>query len=228
MPRKKNRKKKTISSSTFSSSSPSKTKAVDNVEFYAGQHYDLGVALLPKLFNRNECELLQTTGNMEGSNEINDRHEELIFRHRVWRIEKSVDNGWKPLFDRAIQTIEQIDRLYWRQISRTKTWHPEAEYIEYVVKPTKNGKKPKTLPGISPHVDNSSVITMVAMLTPTSSYVGGKSCFEGNDNPRILTLEQGDAVFFRGEKCEHWITDVEEGKRCILQIECCRMKPGRH
>ena len=186
---------------------------------------------MKSLFQPNEAELLQTTGHMQGSHAINDRHEELSFRHRVWRIEKSTDaGGWAHLFDRALEAIHNIDHMYWRQIHRAKTWHPEAEYIEYEVVATKNGKKPKTLPGIAPHVDNSSIITMVAMLSPRTAYQGGQSCFESTEqnNPRVLTLEQGDAVFFRGEQCEHWIKDVEEGKRCIMQIELCRKKPGRH
>lgn len=199
------------------------------LEFHSGATYDLGVAVARSLFSSEECSLLQRTGAMTGSVEINDRHEELTFRHRVWRIEKS-RAAWQHLFDRAIGAVRSVDDLYWRQISRVSQWHPEAEFIEYEVTPTPNGKPPKVLPGIGPHVDNASLITLVVMLTSTDSYRGGLSCFEGKtaDTPRVLQLQQGDAVFFRGEKCEHWITDVEAGRRCILQIECCRMKPGRH
>ena len=41
---------------------------------------------------------------------------------------------------------------------------------------------------------------------------------------RKYKLNIGDAVFFRGELCEHWITPVSSGKRCILQIELCKYK----
>ena len=207
----------------------SKRLDINSVEHYAGAQYDLGVAVARQLFSAEDCAILQTTGKMPGSEEINDRHEELSFRHRVWRIEKST-SLWQDLFDRAIGAIKAVDDCFWRQISRAKSWHPEAEFIEYEVKRTENGKLPSVLPGIGPHVDNASIITLVVMLTPQDSYVGGKSCFEGKkpEEPRVLSLEQGDAVFFRGERCEHWITDVEAGRRCILQIECCRMKPGRH
>ena len=41
---------------------------------------------------------------------------------------------------------------------------------------------------------------------------------------REYKLNIGDAVFFRGELCEHWITPVSSGKRCILQIELCKYK----
>jgi hypothetical protein len=207
------------------------TAALDTnaLEHFSGATYDLGVAVARGLFSAEECALLQRTGGMPGSVEINDRHEELSFRHRVWRIETS-RAAWQHLFDRAIGAVRSVDDLYWRQIARVPQWHPEAEFIEYEVTPTKNGKPPKVLPGIGPHVDNASLVTLVVMLAPSEAYRGGLSCFEGKtpDAPRIFQLQQGDAVFFRGEKCEHWITDVEAGRRCILQIECCRMKPGRH
>jgi hypothetical protein len=42
----------------------------------------------------------------------------------------------------------------------------------------------------------------------------------------MVVQMQGDAIVFRGEKCEHWISPVTSGKRTILQIELsrrCRM-----
>ena len=42
----------------------------------------------------------------------------------------------------------------------------------------------------------------------------------------MAVQKQGDAIVFRGEKCEHWISPVTSGKRTILQIELsrrCRM-----
>ena len=212
-----------------SSSGPAGVLDTDALEHYAGTSYELGVAVARGLFSAEECAVLQQTRHMQGAAEINDRHEELSFRHRVWRVERS-RALWENLYDRAIGAALSVDDLYWRKISRCKQWHPEVELIEYLVTPTKNGKSPAVLPGIGPHVDNSSVVTAVVMLTPSESYRGGRSCFEGKtpDDPRVLTLQQGDAVFFRGEKCEHWITDVRSGVRSILQVECCRMKPGRH
>ena len=91
------------------------------------------------------------------------------------------------------------------------------EFISYEVKPG------KPLPGIEPHVDNASVITMVAMMADRKGYTGGVSCFERG---RRLRLERGDVVFFRGELCEHWIEPVETGFRAILQIEMCRYLPN--
>ena len=137
-----------------------------------------------------------------------------------------------------------MDELYWRKLSRIPRgkWHPEAELIKYEVEDTayliefddENGECCRRVnlpkPGIGPHVDNASVITIVAMLSQRNEYEGGYSCFENvpKEKPRVLTLQQGDLVLFRGELTEHWITDVDLGRRVILQIECCRMKKGRH
>merc|ERR1712151_1354793 len=63
---------------------------------------------------------------------------------------------------------------------------------------------------------------MVALLSDPSHFVGGVSCFEGESAERQVQLKRGDAVFFRGEACEHWITPVTSGQRLILQIEISR------
>lgn len=79
---------------------------------------------------------------------------------------------------------------------------------------------------IEPHVDNKSAVTLVAMLSVPSAYVGGRSCFrraQSSRGHRELSLEQGDVVLFRGEKLVHWITPVTAGKRIILQIEMSRV-----
>ena len=86
-----------------------------------------------------------------------------------------------------------------------KDMHPEVEYISYEVKPG------KPLPGIEPHVDNASVITMVAMMANGKGYTGGVSCFEKG---RRLRLERGDVVFFR--ECLRW-------RACDRQVRHSRL-----
>ena len=244
---------------------------------------ELGVVILPQLFDGIECKIIESTCKMQGAHIINDRHDDLNFNHQVWRIEKT-QNEWKEIYDKAISTMEAVDTVYWKQLQNANHVHPEVEFIKYQV------QKNAPLPSIEPHVDNASVITMVAMLSDRSKneYDGGISCFENytqkemssvanpnnknnirrNNNNNIndiinndddnhnnelnkddygkreknkikFSIEElnmkskkcreyklniGDAVFFRGELCEHWITPVSSGKRCILQIELCKYK----
>ena len=94
------------------------------------------------------------------------------------------------------------------------------EYIEYDVEEM---REPCF---IEPHVDNKSAVTLVAMLSESKAYTGGRSCFrrsKGSRGHRELALEKGDVVVFRGEKLVHWITPVTQGKRTILQIEMSRV-----
>ena len=195
------------------------------VEFINGLEFELGVALLRGAFTPAECQVVHQTPTFPGSVPIADRDASLEFNHNVWRIEGSQDH-WQSVYDKAQHYIREVDHLYWRQLPKQKQVHPEVEFIDYTVQPGLER------PGIGPHVDNSSVITMVAMMTPRDSYRGGESCFElqpgDTEECRTLGLELGDAVFFRGELCEHWITPVENGRRCILQIEMCKAKKGRH
>jgi hypothetical protein len=197
------------------------------VEFHAhDREFELGVAVVRNFLSTDECALVRTTSSMPGSVKINDRHDELNFKHQVWRIEgaATASDEFSAMLTRCLATISSVDNLYWRKLSRTKAWHPEVELIKYQVT-----AMDRELPGIGPHVDNSSVITFVCMLSEKQDYDGGLSCFEDKDKaPRVLTLQLGDAVMFRGEKTEHWITDVAAGCRVILQIECCRAKAGRH
>ena len=128
--------------------------------------------------------------------------------------------------------------------------HPETEFIVYDADAAlrrrrrgggeaegDDGAEPP-LPGIGPHVDNGSCVTLIAMLSDRArgDFEGGVNRFEdgagrgGIDDGRFVELrpELGDIVIFRGEACEHSLTPVTRGVRRILQIEFCRMKEGRH
>ena len=126
-----------------------------------------------------------------------------------------------------------------------KHLHPETEYISYDAdaalrrwraRSTYCDADPPVLPGIGPHVDNGSCVTLIAALSQRCQYEGGVNLFEdgaghgGIDDGRFVELhpECGDVVLFRGETCEHALTPVTRGRRNILQIELCRHKEGRH
>ena len=192
-------------------------------EWLAGPTYELGVAVARGAFTADECALVRETHSFPGSEEISDRDEDLGFIHQVWRIEKS-RAAWAATYDKALALVAAVDQVFWRQLDKAKHVHPEVEYILYEV------KKGAPLPMIEPHVDNASLITMVMMTMPSEEYAGGTNCFEGKEGEphRRAKLEVGDAVFFRGELCEHWIEPVTAGRRSILQIEMCKMKAGRH
>lgn len=170
--------------------------------------------IIPKLLNQDECNIIKNTNQFAGSKEISDRHDKLKYNHKVWRIEKS-QSYWQKLYDKILNTMKLVDSKHWNKLSNKK-YHPEVEYILY------NVEEGKPLPSIEPHVDNKSLITMVLMLSSKDQYVGGNSYFEGKVKPRKIRLNKGDAVFFRGERTEHWISNVEKGTRDILQIELSR------
>merc|ERR1712151_1080891 len=102
--------------------------------------------------------------------------------------------------------MRQADASKWRRLrrnSKRKRVYPEIEYITYDV--AEMGEPCF----IEPHVDNKSAVTMVAMLSDSQDFVGGRSCFRrsiGRRGYREHELKQGDLVLFRGEKLTHWIT----------------------
>eukprot|EP00435_Cladocopium_sp_Y103_P051255 s1471_g15.t2 len=153
--------------------------------------------------------------------EINDRKGYLAFKHRVWRFELQLRALYPDLYARLMALMRSADEAKWKRLSaKSKKVYPEVEYIEYDVE--EMGEPCY----IEPHVDNKSAVTLVAMLSVPSAYVGGRSCFrraQSSRGHRELSLEQGDVVLFRGEKLVHWITPVTAGKRIILQIEMSRV-----
>eukprot|EP00408_Alexandrium_pacificum_P012394 CAMPEP_0171216740 /NCGR_PEP_ID=MMETSP0790-20130122/32333_1 /TAXON_ID=2925 /ORGANISM="Alexandrium catenella, Strain OF101" /LENGTH=325 /DNA_ID=CAMNT_0011682523 /DNA_START=64 /DNA_END=1038 /DNA_ORIENTATION=- len=136
--------------------------------------------------------------------EINDRKGYLAFQHRVWRFELQLRALAPDLYRRLLALMHQADAEKWarmRKNSKKRQVYPEVEYIDYDVE---YEGKPCF---IEPHVDNKSAVTLVAMLSPSADYAGGRSCFrrpEGRSGHRELSLQMGDAVLFRGEKLLHW------------------------
>ena len=91
---------------------------------------------------------------------------------------------------------------------------PEVEYILY------DADAAAAELHLEPHVDNGSKVSMITMLADPATFTGGTNFFgDSKQVARALTLKKGDAVFFRGECVNHWISDVTKGQRSILQIE---------
>ena len=175
-----------------------------------------------------------------GVSQEHDRADELEFEHQVWRFEKELETRGGDLYELLMKAMESADHEMWRSLPNkgktkdAKHLHPEVEYIVYDADECRrNGSSP---PGIGPHVDNGSCVTLIAMLSdPSKDFEGGVNLFEtgsGNsiDNGSFVTLrpQQGDVLMFRGELCEHALTPVTRGTRRILQIELCRKKKGCH
>ena len=76
---------------------------------------------------------------------------------------------------------------------------------------------------------------MVALLSSFGSdFDGGINLFEDGNGGKIemesivLYGRAGATLLFRGERCEHSLTEVTRGCRTILQIELCRKREGYH
>lgn len=154
-------------------------------------------------------------------NEIHDRKASLAYKHRVVRFEMQLRALYPDLYSRLMALMRLADVQGWKKLRKKKNRvYPEVEYIEYDV--AREGGECY----IEPHVDNKAGITLIAMLSQSSDYMGGNNCFRrvsGNLGHRQTRLEAGDVCMFRGEKLLHWITNVSAGRRVILQIELSRV-----
>uniref|UniRef100_A0A7S1AJT7 Fe2OG dioxygenase domain-containing protein n=1 Tax=Noctiluca scintillans TaxID=2966 RepID=A0A7S1AJT7_NOCSC len=153
--------------------------------------------------------------------EIRDRKSSLLYRHVAYRIELPLRAHGERIYHRMMSAMFWTDTAnFGGRLSRSKVVFPEAEYIVYDARGSRE-------PGeIEPHVDNHSAVTIVVLLAHPSEFRGGASCFEAAEKgspDRQVSLQRGDAVIFRGEKLTHWITPVTDGVRCILQIELSRV-----
>lgn len=168
------------------------------------------MARLDRFLSEAEVAALHEMAQDPGAWEVHDRHVGLNFYHQVWRIEEVLERRRPEIFDRLMNMAESIDLKLWRSIRDFAC--PEVEYIVYDVAVLAR-------PGsIAKHTDNESCVSMVALLSDVSEFKGGTNCFRGRPN-RKVALNKGDAVFFHGHGCEHWITPVTDGRRVILQFE---------
>jgi hypothetical protein len=199
---------------------------------------DASVLILRGLLTEANIATIQAAGPT-GSRKEHDRYEGLDFSHQVWRFEKALLTRDADLYSKVLGAMLYADRELWRCVPSvddklSQCLHPEIEYIVYDAEQCRERGTP--WPCIGPHVDNSSCVTMVAMLSePGVDFEGGVNLFEdgkggkiGDGKHREVRPRRGDALLFRGERCEHSITEVTGGCRCILQIELCRKKEGYH
>ncbi|CAK8986666.1 unnamed protein product [Durusdinium trenchii] len=176
--------------------------------------------VVPKLLDAEEIRLIHDLWHHPSVEEIKDRKKTLQYRHIAYRMELPLRAHGQHLYAKLIDTMAWADAFLWQKLPRNEFAYPEVEYIVY------EGKE--GLPGsIEPHVDNHSAVTIVVLLSDPSEFKGGVNCFASPDSEdlpaRVVSLDVGDAVLFRGEKLRHWITPVTEGRRVILQIELSRV-----
>lgn len=186
-------------------------------ELVDSPHEELKVALVRSFLGAGEIALLDQIGQSEDAEEIDDRDDNLMYKHHVWRVEKVLKERCRDLYDKVTTAAWGIDAKLWENIDSGMTLYPEIEYIEYDV--AKLGEAGT----INVHRDNMSQVSMVALLSWPNEFSGGINWFEGGEEEdakdRGVPLQRGDAVFFFGDQCSHWITPVTSGRRAILQME---------
>lgn len=136
--------------------------------------------------------------------------------HRSWRIEKSIEQLSNALNPKLVDAVLGVDAAQWGSLAAADPIQHvlECEYIEY------DGAADGPPPKIEPHVDNGAKVTIIVLLSDQRSFDGGMNFFGGGPDgqPRTHQLKTGEAIFFRGEEVEHWITPVTRGARSILQV----------
>jgi hypothetical protein len=192
----------------------------DILQWIHGSKPHRHIAIAHNFLSAEDIEEVHRAAKHSSVKEIHDRKAYLAFKHHVVRFEMQLRCLNPKLYWRLMDLVRKADSEVWRRLRKKKNRvYPEVEYIEYDV------KREQGECYIEPHVDNKAGVTLIAMLSPSSDYVGGNNCFRrgsGNEGHRQTRLEQGDVVMFRGEKLLHWITNVTEGHRIILQIELSR------
>jgi len=198
---------------TFNGVVPSMPKTFQVLDCPDVPHCRLG--LVRSFMSQEEVAEVTDVANKPGVEEVKDRHDDLSYCHKAYRLERQLQNSKPKLFNRLIDTSWGCDAKLWKNIGQGFELFPEIEFIEYDVTRMK-GKPGK----IDAHCDNESKVSMVVLLTDPAEFDGGINYFEdGTEKGRRVELKKGDAIFFCGDECEHWITPVTSGRRTILQME---------
>ena len=200
-----------------------------------GCERDQNVVLVEGFLSDEEIEYIQATPSMPesieagsdgtfeglvGGNRYTDETGVSIFgtaKHRSWRIEDALTKQSARLVERLSTAMAAVDNAHWGSLSEAERvqFMCEVEYICY------DASVQGSRPNLAPHVDNGAKVTIVALLVDENDFDGGTNFFAGGTNggARSHRMKRGDAIFFRGECVEHWISHVERGKRSILQVE---------
>lgn len=187
---------------------------------YSGSRRRRTFVHIPGLLSEQQIQQVHAIWRHPSVEEIRDRKSSLEYRHVAYRVELPLRAHGQQLYQRLLDTMVWADATTWRRLHRSKIVYPEAEYIVYDARTGQPGE-------IEPHVDNHSGVSIVILLSNPAEFEGGANCFastgEQGARSRSLSLQQGDAVCFRGEKLKHWISPVTGGLRVILQIELSRV-----
>ncbi|CAE8597662.1 unnamed protein product [Polarella glacialis] len=183
-----------------------------DLEEIAAEAPNLRLGVLRNFLDLDEAALLHRLVHHPLAWEVKDRHSSLAFKHNVRRVEAVLRESARRLYAKLLCTAWAVDHRLWRSMRPEEYVLPQIEYIEYDVE--KIGGEG----GIGKHTDNGSLVSMVVLISDPADFEGGLNSFSGPPQRRV-PLKPGDAVFFYGDKCEHWITPVTSGRRVILQME---------
>ena len=175
------------------------------VEILRGKNINAHLIIHRNFLSLDEINTLKRVGPM-GKKTEHDRDDDLNFEHEVWRFENELEKHSKPLLDKVLKIMFEADNQVWQKLpaigtpSRKKL-HPEIEFIQYDAdKCRKRGGVP---PQIEPHVDNSSAVTLIGMLSQYADVDG--------DNK----LEQGEIKSFTKGTGYSRFVDINKAKKTL-------------
>eukprot|EP00440_Ansanella_granifera_P062564 gb/GFBE01067839.1/.p1 GENE.gb/GFBE01067839.1/~~gb/GFBE01067839.1/.p1 ORF type:complete len:317 (+),score=35.54 gb/GFBE01067839.1/:1-951(+) len=180
---------------------------------------NLRLGVLTGFLCQDEIDALHCLADHPASWEVRDRHSGLVFKHHVRRVEAVLREHTRKLYAKLLETAWAVDQRLWQSMGPDDYVHPQIEYIVYDVEQL-GGEG-----SIAKHNDNGSLVSVVVLLSDPSDFEGGLNYFAGPPQ-RSVQLQPGDAVFFYGDQCEHWITPVTSGRRVILQMELQQPRPA--
>jgi len=183
-----------------------------------------GVMFLPKFLTVPEIKVVTELACADMVlGPVLDRDDELQFNHTAYRIDQAFGSNL-AVFNKFVGAMRFADSMIWNALGGPGDCvYPEVEFIRYEGSARSGGGRRYA---IEPHVDNHSAVTIVCLLSRTKDFQGGVlgcQAVERDDVSRLLTLAQGDAVVFQGEKLLHWVTPVTSGVREVLQVELSRI-----
>jgi hypothetical protein len=166
--------KKKNNSKVSSNKNKSSTALSYRCEILQAKNINAHVIIYRNFLTEDEINTLKNLGPT-GIKMGHDRDNDLSFEHEVWRFENELEKNAKELYDKVLHVMFLTDEQIWKKIppvgtASRKKMHPEIEFIQYDA--DKCRTRGGTPPHIGPHVDNSSAVTFIGML---SQYVNDTS-----------------------------------------------------